>query len=202
MKEGNINQSLNQPLHEPDETALTLWMDGELEGEALHKVEQWAQKHPELLAERDAIRAMNTEISEHIPSHVEPPYPEFFNQQILRQMHNEQTSESTAVKQKKGLWQWLTMPAVAIPVMAAAMALCFTIGTQYGSENMTSVVAQGSSVYTPDGGVSADMFQSTDSDSLIIVLDGLDDIPDDVEIVALNNPEWSGNLMAQVGRQF
>lgn len=185
MKDGNINQ--------PDEQALTLWMDGELEGDALHTVEQWAKDHPELLAERDAIQSMNAGISAQIPSSVEPPYPEFFNQQVLRQINNGQVTETAPAKQKKGLWQWLAMPAVA-----AAMAVCFMIGTQYSSENEVGALAQNSSVYTPDGSVSADMFQSTENDSLVIILDGLDDIPDDVEIVALNNPDWSGNMMAHL----
>lgn len=189
MKEGNINQ--------PDEATITLWMDGELEGKALQNVEQWAQNHPELLTQREAIRAMNTEISSQIQKNIEPPYPDFFNQQVLRQIHQDQTTEAPVKSAlKPSLWQRLTIPAIA-----AAMALCFVLGNQYGSNRNTTeanTAVQNSSVYTPDGNVSANMFESTDAESLVIVLDGLEDIPDEVEIVSLDNSAWPKSLIASM----
>ena len=79
----------------PDETTLTLWMDGQLTGTELESMEAWAQQHPELLAERDAIQAMTQSIQDTLPSSQEPPYPEFFNQQIMKSIQEE---TSTAAK--------------------------------------------------------------------------------------------------------
>ena len=79
----------------PDEATLTLWMDGELDGDELMRVESWAQEHPEILAQRDAVRAMNASIRDHVPASVEPPYADFFNQRILRHIHEESAARTT-----------------------------------------------------------------------------------------------------------
>ena len=51
----------------PDDITLTQWMDGKLHGQNLQEVKAWAQEHPEVLAERDAIRTMNANIQELLP---------------------------------------------------------------------------------------------------------------------------------------
>ncbi len=173
----------------PDDITLTRWMDGELDGEPLHRVEAWAQEHPELLAERDAIQAMNASIRTHVPDSIEPPYPDFFNQRILRAIEEDQmaTTAPQDVKNRaksRGFWQWLSLP-----IAACAMALCFYLGTQVSdeppSQNPPVVVTtpvHTPSVYTPDGAVQANMFQTADAKAVVILLEGLDDIPDDFEI--------------------
>ncbi len=86
----------NQSDHTPDEATLTLWMDGELDGDELTKMEAWAQEHPEVLAERDAMQAMNAEIKAAVPASLEPPYADFFNQRILRHIHDEMPAPAAA----------------------------------------------------------------------------------------------------------
>ena len=200
---------MNQPTHramnkEPDETTLTLWIDGELEGEELRRVEAWAQEHPELLAERDAIREMNASIRESVPANVEPPYADFFNQRILRQIEEEQRMNAPAVsrRSKRPFWQWLTAPAAV-----AVMVLCFYMGTRVSapvSTHTPEMVAFSDvpSVYTPDGSVSADMFRAEDANATIIVLKGLEDIPDDFEMVGEPNTKNSGAVMVSTGEFY
>ena len=176
MKQENTNA--------PDEEALTLWMDGELSGDALIQVEHWAQDHPELLAERDAIVAMNAKIAEHTPSSIEPPYPEFFNQQLLRQIQHQQevTSNVDQSTTKQSFWK----PWLAFPATAAAMGLCFFLGMQTSqnkTENTASQLeAQLPYVYTPDSAVSANLYRSENHDATIILLNGLEEMPDDFNI--------------------
>ncbi|MFK7909254.1 MAG: anti-sigma factor [Akkermansiaceae bacterium] len=186
---------------QPDETTLTLWIDGELEGEELSRVEAWAQEHPELLAERDAIRAMNVDIRENIPASVEPPYADFFNQRIIRHIEDEQMTAAPASSQasKRRFWQWF-----AVPAAAAAMLLCFYMGTRVsdpvptGSPSTLSVSTV-PTVYTPDGDVSADMFSSASADATVIVLKGLEDIPDNLEMVGEPQRDDSGAVMVSTG---
>ena len=190
---------------QPDETTITLWIDGELEGEELGRVEAWAREHPELLAERDAIRAMRADIRESVPSSVEPPYADFFNQRILRHIEEEQRAQAVSppVGTRRSFWQWL-----AVPAAAAAMLLCFYMGTRVSdpaTNAAPSVVAVStvSTVYTPDGDVSADMFRADGADATVIVLKGLEDIPDDVEMVG--EPARSGDsgaVMVSTGTFF
>ena len=184
----------------PDETMLTLWMDGELEGDELQHVEAWVQAHPELLAERDRVRAMSATIKRHMPGGVEPPYPEFFNQHILRHIDDDVDSPAAASpRRQNGFWRWF-----AVPMAAAAMAVCFYMGTQVSETpgGITPVAAQMGSVYTPDGNVSADMFRSADAGATIIVLEGLDDIPDEIDMVGEPSIDRSGAVMVSTELTF
>jgi len=189
----------------PDDITLTQWMDGELEGEPLRRVETWAQEHPELLAERDAVHAMSANIREHIPDSIQPPYPDFFNQRILRTIHEDQMVASVKQpantdKSSRGFWQWLAMP-----IAAGAMALCFYLGTQMnntpispgtsGAPQVATNPIPDSSVYTPDGSVKSDMFQTADSKAVVIVLEGLEAIPDDFEMAGGPTLEPSNSMM-------
>jgi len=180
----------------PNDALLTLWMDGELDGDELAQVETWVRDHPELLAQRDALQAMGDQIRTNIAASVEPPYPDFFNQRIMRRIdedlaeasaNKEPGQNSSAWHQFGGKWgRWLAFPAAA-----AAMLLCFHMGTRVGKEPgqvITAAAANASSkIYTPDGDVSADMFSSKDAGATIIVLEGLEDIPDDFEIAGEPN---------------
>jgi len=164
----------------PDETTLTLWMDGLLEGEELQHMEAWAQEHPELLAERDAIQALSQNIQQNIPKSIEPPYPDFFNQRIIAAIQ-EDTPVSEAQQSNGGFWRWL-----AAPLAAGAMALCFYLGTQFttGAANpVGKSIASSSTVYTPDNGVQADIFVNENQDATVIVIEGLTDIPDELNMV-------------------
>ncbi len=184
----------------PDETMLTLWMDGKLEGDELQRVEAWVQAHPELLAERDTVQAMSAAIRRHVPGSIEPPYPEFFNKHVLRRIGDDAVSSAAApARRQNGFWRWFAMP-----VAAAAMVVCFYIGTQVSepAEITAPVVAQTGSVYTPDGNVSADMFKSTDAQATVIVLEGLDDIPDELDMVGEPSVDRSGAVMVSTEITF
>lgn len=192
----------------PDDTTLTQWIDGELQGEELRRVDAWAKDHPELLTERDAIRLMNAQLQEHLPASVDPPYPDFFNQRILRTIEEEKRldqqssrsgSQSTSASSR--FWQWL-----AAPMAAAAMAICFFLGAQFGHSPAPSNLISGggqsaivasseASVYTPDGAVHADVFTSAAADATVIVLEGLADIPDEMEMAGSPVSRPSGSVM-------
>ncbi|BDS07515.1 hypothetical protein NT6N_25550 [Oceaniferula spumae] len=186
----------------PDETTLTLWMDGELEGDDLIRMEAWAKDHPELLAERDAISALSRSIQDNIPASVEPPYPDFFNERILHAIEEDQPApEPAPAPSPSGFWKWLVAP-----VAAGAMAICFYLGTQMQSGNpaqaTTSPVLATSTVYTPDSSVEANIFVSGNEEATVIVLEGLDDIPDDLEMVGGPTPKNSGKVMVNTGEYY
>lgn len=172
----------------PDDITLTQWMDGELTGEPLRDVEAWAAKHPALMEERNAVQAMSASIREHVPESIEPPYPDFFNQRILRSIQEKTATHTPSFKKNREkarhFWQWFAMP-----VAAGAMTVCFYLGTQMksapdipGTQVVVATSTTDSSVYTPDEAVQADMFTSKDAKAIVIVLEGLEDIPDDLEM--------------------
>lgn len=172
----------------PSEEQLTRWMDNELTGDELARMELWAQDHPEFQAEYDAVQAMRSDIRANIPASVEPPYSEFFNQRILRAIEDDQLAASKNQAQDGNHWMaWLLNNKwMALPTAAAAMALCFYLGMQVNDrpQELAPMAAMLTKpvIYTPDGDIKAEVFSSNDNGATVIVLDGLDDIPDELEI--------------------
>lgn len=188
----------------PDETTLTRWIDGELSGDELAQVELWAQEHPGILAERDAVQAMQKSIKESVPADREPPYADFFNQRILRMIENDQARFQPDASESGSQWlgslwsKWLALPGAAV-----AMVLCFYWGTQVSfgpqpGEPVVSTLAR-PMIYTPDADIRANVFSSQNTGATVIVIEGLEDLPDDLEIVGNQGPgnqSEAGGLMA------
>lgn len=182
----------------PDENTLTQWMDGELEGGELQRIETWAKEHPELLAERDAIQALSSNLREHIADSVEPPSPDFFNQRILRTIREDQ--KATVKPPPSSSWRWWQW--LSAPLATGAMAICFYSGIQVGQtptdmELPVTIIhtTPDSIIYTPDGTVRAAMFNTSDAKATVIVLEGLDKLPDDLEMAGEPPSHPSGSMM-------
>jgi hypothetical protein len=194
---------------QPDDITLTQWMDGELDGAKLSQVEAWAQDHPEILAERNAVQQMSACVNELLPKSLEPPYPDFFNHRIMRTIENSRNALPTnqTSRTSRNFWQWL-----AIPLAAGAMAVCFYLGTRMtpttpsGTSHSLVTTADSSNIkisppektnistiYTPDRGVQADMFQS--EQATVIVLKGLQDLPDDLEMAGEPSTPSNGMMI-------
>lgn len=195
----------------PSEEQLTRWMDDELEGDELARMESWAQDRPEFQAERDAVRAMRSEIRANIPASVEPPYREFFNQRILRAIENDQLAANKAQARHGNHWMaWLLNNKwMALPTAAAAMAMCFYLGMQVNDQPQalipTAAISTQPVIYTPDGDIKANIFSPTDNGATVIVLEGLDDIPDELEIAGEPYPRETGQssiAMVKAGMSF
>ncbi len=187
----------------PDPADLTLWIDGELDGDELARVEAWVKDHPEYIAEREAVHAMQSEIRANIPASVDPPHADFFNQRILRAIENERLDgperevelgfgSLSAVAGKFGRW-------LALPTAAVAMLLCFYMGTQVSqvSDPVAPIVKVSAkpAIYMPDGNVRANILSPDHTGATVIVLEGLEDIPDDFELVG--EPQHSGSASTQ-----
>lgn len=165
----------------PDEALLALWLDDELEGEELARVESWAAGQPEQLAAREEIRAWRKTIASAVPATEEPPYPDFFNSRIMRTIRElpAEQQEAAPVRVKVSFWSWL-FPATAV----AGMALAFWVGTKAHTESPSRSVVTNKSAkevipawYTPEQGVNAEWAKGEGS-SNVIVLRGLSAIPD------------------------
>lgn len=161
----------------PDEETLALWLDDELTGESLAAVESWAIHQPDQLAARDEIRNWRSLLARTIPSLEEPPYPDFFNSRIQQAIRE----TSLKVTRKPSYWNAWFMPLAA----CAGMALSFWIGTQSNTPKMEYDVAGAPKaipvepiVYTPEKGVEAEWFASSNASATVIVLNGVAAIPD------------------------
>lgn len=187
----------------PADEILALWVEDELHGPELAAVDAWASAHPEWLGHREDARRVKGLLQAALPAAEEPPYPDFFNSRIAREI-TAQAAPRAAVASvpapaRTSWWRWW-MPATAF----AGMALCFWAGTHV-PKSAPVVVHQAPPpspvaskyepyLYTPEKGVKAAYFASNGGDSSIIVLEGVSAIPDSFEIpdtAALEEPPTS-----------
>ena len=168
----------------PDETKLALWLDDELHGEELAAVEAWAKDHPEQLAAREEIRQWRGLMASAIPAAEEPPYAEFFNGRVARAIR-EKTAESHVAAAQRRSWQSWLMPLAA----CAGMVLAFWLGGKTATPSIPEINVAGAPkaipvdpiLYTPVKGVKAEWFSSAEASATVIVLNGVDAIPDSID---------------------
>jgi hypothetical protein len=173
----------------PDDTTLALWLEDELHGEDLAHVEAWAIDHPEQLDARNEIRRWRKMIAAEFSATEEPPAAEFFNERIIHSIRLGQQKKTTHVV---SWYRWLTPLAAC-----AGMVLAFLLGMTIHKDTPTPQVNHAPKppsalpiIYTPEQGVNAEWFTSTDASATVIILNGVDSIPDDVDFsntASINN---------------
>lgn len=165
----------------PDEATLALWLDDELTGEQLAAVEAWASTRPDQLAARDGVRGWRAMVANAVPATEEPPYPEFFNSRVMRSIRD---SAPKAAPVKSSFWNSWLMPLTA----CAGMVLAFWVGTKtrqstpvYDVAGAPKAIPVEPVVYTPEKGVNAEWFASSQASATVIVLNGVAAIPDSTD---------------------
>jgi len=183
----------------PDEVLLALWLDDELQGEELARVEAWASGQPEQLAAREEVREWRRSIAAVIPADEEPPYADFFNSRIEKSIREqtaavERISAAVSAPAKVSFWRSWFVPATAF----AGMALAFWVGTKTHSPETGGPVAKQSDssispvYYTPEQGVNAEWVKNSGKSATVIVLEGVNAIPDTLdftETASFQNPD-------------
>lgn len=168
----------------PDEVTLALWVEDELGTAAASGVDAWAAAQPEWLERREQARQIKSLLSGNLPAAEEPPYAEFFNARIAREISRGTAAPAAAavapvVDLPGKHYRWF-LPATAV----AGMVFCFWAGTRL---TPAQVVEKPSHIltpvmYTPEKGVNADWFASEPAGAMVIVLDGVAAIPDSFEL--------------------
>lgn len=171
----------------PDDTTLALWLDDELEGEELARVEAWAADHPDQLEAREQVREWRKMISESVPAAEEPPAAEFFNERILHEVRRSTAEASSKPTGRRSSWNAIWMPVAA----CAGMVLAFWLGALLQPSDTSSANGDRKSpsrsphLYTPEEGVEAEWISSHDASATVIVLNGVSAIPDEVDFTAV-----------------
>lgn len=168
----------------PDETTLALWLDDELTGDELARVDAWAAGNPDQLAAREDIRRWRATATAAIPASEEPPYPDFFNSKVMQAIRETQPVLVPVASARPPFWKSLLMPLAA----CAGMALTFWIGSKSAVPPEYDVAGAPKAipvaeppVYTPENGVNAEWFASTRASATVIVLNGVAAIPDSTD---------------------
>jgi anti-sigma factor RsiW len=161
------------------EELLTRWMDDGLSDEELRELEPVLTEHPELHEERADYARLREELRTAVSSEIEPPFPDFFNSHLERLVREEgrgvdKTRRSEGAFNR--LWIWWMAPAVA-----AAVVMAFLLGMKSAQPvNQGGMVdaAAGSEVYSPLAEVSTEVILDRESDSTLLVVEGLAPLAD------------------------
>lgn len=166
----------------PDETRLAMWLEDELQGEELAAFEASVAGRPELHAARAEARRWREMMNKALPSSEEPPYPDFFNHRVARSIRDLEAKPAATAKPANGVsWRSWFMPLAA----CAGMVFAFWLGgKRTGGVPEIDVTGAPRAIpvdpvlYTPESGVSAEWFASAAASATVIVLNGVNAIPD------------------------
>lgn len=166
----------------PDEARLALWLEDELHGEELAAFEKSIADRPELRAAREEVRRWRGLMAEAIPATEEPPYPDFFNHKVAHAIRELDVAAPAASRVERGFsWRLWFMPVAA----CAGMVLGFWLGVkrmpgplEIDVTGAPRAIPVEPILYTPEKGVSAEWFASTEASATVIVLNGVAAIPD------------------------
>jgi len=166
----------------PDETRLAMWLDDELTGTELSEMDAWAASQPEQLAAREELRGYRKMMAETLPASEEPPYADFFLSRVnqgIRDLELAEDRKKSPAAASVPFWRsWL------IPIAACAgMVFAFGIGRKTVDPAQPIAAAQSAAplVYTPEEGVDAEWFASSNAGATVIVLQGVNAIPDSTD---------------------
>ena len=162
------------------EELITRWIDGELNAETREEFDQLMVDDPEFCSRiRKEAEGIGSKMRSEISADVQPPYPDFFNSQIQKRIREEDrpVASGRAAGGVSVLW-WLRSP-LTWGAAALFMILLF-------SRNDDGISGTGSyvvSTYAPDPGVSVERAEyDADAQAPVIMLTGLERIPDEVEV--------------------
>jgi len=170
----------------PDDELLALWVEDELDVSVHTEVEVWASGQTEWTERRETARKTKSLLGSVIPADEDLPNGEFFNARIRREIEVRETAPAPAKPSGRSVLGWL------VPLTAAAsLVLGFWLGRGGPqTELVPPMVADLTPVlYTPQKGVNAELLPS--EEATVIVLAGVDAIPDSWEIpaTAMREPE-------------
>lgn len=166
----------------PDETLLALWLEDELQGAELAAFEASIAGRRDLHAAREDARRWREMMATAMPASEGLPYPDFFNHRVLRSIREAEARPAAVSKTAGGIsWRSWFMPLAA----CAGMVLAFWLGGKRAG-GMAEIDVTGApraipvdpALYTPESGVSAEWFASKEASATVIVLNGVDAIPD------------------------
>ncbi len=167
-----------------DQELIHRYLDGELDPAARVDLERRLAAEPGLRQECDQLARLGKMLQQQ-PAAPEPPYPDFFNAHLLRQIEQEQAETgavSAAGSAGRDWFGWLRLPwLVAAGATALAVFSLVRIDGPTGpapDPGRTSVV----STYAPEPGISSSVYFVDSAGATVIELTGLDDIPDEQNV--------------------
>ncbi len=163
---------------------LTRWLDRAMNDTERAAFEAEMAGNPILRAEADDMQQLGGLLRSHVATEKPLPHADFFNSQIQERIAELHRSDERAKSQPRGAASWLDWLRTpwAIAAAAAMVALGFFLSNFKDDKPQTLVLG----LYTPNPSVHATSYHSSEADATVLMLDGLDPIPENKEITAVN----------------
>ena len=180
---------------ERKEQLITLFVDGRLSDDEKAEWEKAVAEDPSLREQAEAASEIANLMRSEIPASQEPPYPEFFNSQVLKRIRDEAADPSAPEADAPspfsldGVLSWIRSPLTL--AAAAVIVLSFVVKNLLappGTVISDRTIVQ--AVYAPDAGVEVSTTFDEGASACVILLDGLAAIPEDVEVSGKTVAYW------------
>jgi len=168
-----------------EEEKLTQWIDGKLDDD---QVRSLLDAHPELVDLKKSAAESGNLLRQELPLEENLPYPDFFNHRIQQRLQEDTDADapSVSLKEESQYLPLFTRSRLFAGFAFAALAIGLIVHSVLGpnptdSSARTEVVG----TYTPNPQVLASSHYNADAGATIIQLDGLEEIPSDMEITGI-----------------
>jgi hypothetical protein len=160
------------------EERFTAWVDGRLEGAELAAFERELEAHPEALAEKEAA----LDLGNLLRTHLKPaplPNPDFFNHQILREIHAAPAAAAPVRRRRFSFWSLPGMAFSGTFLLLLSTILYFTAvpNTRREVRHNEQYVQNVLNARSDEPGITATSFHSKQDNVNVLWLDGLDYLP-------------------------
>ena len=152
------------------------WID---EGLSAEQLDALRADHPGLEKEIRLARRIAADLRAHTPVSVEPPYPDFFNARVLKQIRDEQDTAATpsnAALSSEPWWRGLLQRGWMVPAAAALLAGLFVGKMLTGPSESRAAYS-----YSPESGVQAESLMV--GNAVVVKLSGLQSLPAEMDVV-------------------
>lgn len=185
---------------QPDNVELALWLEDEMSADELASFQQRGEISPEHFAERERLRNWKSLMGRGFPSEIEPPYPDFFNARVAKEIRAAQMLPPQAFAKKTSWRAWLLPPSAL-----AALALAFWLGgMMQGSgkrdQQISQIPAPRPSFYVPEEGVKAELVGNSRT-ATVIVLQGVQPISNELTLTDTARTSLSQNPASAIGME-
>jgi hypothetical protein len=173
-------------LNDRDAT-LTRWIDGALtsaEHAEWESVLSDPTQRQSADLEKQATESLRRLLREHVPATVEPPYPDFFNSQVLKRIRDDQI-RALSREQKGGWFEWHRRSWFPALTAAAAVITVLAFVNIRREPTGTRVI----SVFSPEPDAMATAVAAPDAGAVIIDVQGLENYPSDRQVVGRSTEE-------------
>jgi hypothetical protein len=139
-----------------------------------------AEEDPALAADEVFYQRLSGDLKEVFPSEKTPPFPDFFNSHIQKQIRDLSEAAAPSRRARPAWWpDWLRL-SWAVPLGAAAVVLVtlMQIGLIGGRTGSQITYA-----YTPDDSVTAITDFDEGANAMVVRLEGMEPLPEDFDLL-------------------